>query len=129
MNVCIIILGALCASGVLETVQAGETNSPAKTKTTLIALNSAPKPKNGGSLAFLNTKISFVSRGADKSLNRHFTPFSGPLGPTLPYGASLNPVRASKAELSVLRYAGESTPYIYDFPPGAKLQQVAAIQQ
>ena len=127
MNVCIIILGALCASGLLETVHAGETNSPAKS--TLVSLNSAPKPKNGGSLAFLNTKISFVASGKDKSLNRHFTPFSGPPGPTLPYGANLNPVRSSKGELTVLRYAGESTPYIYDFPPGAKLQQIVAVQQ
>ena len=127
MNVCIIILGALCASGLLETVHAGETNSPAKT--TLVSLNSAPKAKNGGSLAFLNTKISFVASGKDKSLNRHFTPFSGPPGPTLPYGANLNPVRAAKAELTVLRYAGESAPYIYDFPPGAKLQQIVAVQQ
>ena len=127
MNVCIIILGALCASGVLETVHAGETNSPAKT--TLIALNSAPQPKMGGSLAFLNTKNTFVAGGKDKSLNRHFTPFSGPPGPTLPHGASLNPTRASKGELTVLRYAGESAPYIYDFPPGAKLQQIVAVQQ
>ena len=122
----IITLGALCASGLLETVHAAE---PTPTPTaTLVSAKVPLEPKTRGSLGFLNTKISFISRSDDKALNRHYTPFSGPPGPTLPYGANLNPTKSGN-EPSVIRYAGSSKPFIYDFPPGAKIRQVTVVTQ
>ena len=123
-NVCIFIFGALCASGLLETVQAaGPTTSP---QATLVAPKGASELRSARFFGILDSKIRFVSRVDDKVLNRHYTPFSGPPGPTLPYGATLSPTRSGKSDFSVLRYSAESKPFIYDFPPGAKLRQVAA---
>ena len=106
-----ILLGALCAGGTLKTVQAQQ---PDRTS-----------PKGSTFLISLKPKLSFISRQEDKTLSRHYTPFSGPPGPTLPYGATINSNRYA-AEASTIRYTAASSPLIYDFPPGAKLRLVAA---
>ena len=70
--------------------------------------------------------IKFVPQANNEKLDQHVSPFSGPLGPSLPLGTTLNPVQnpAYQQQL-VIRVAASSTLTVLDLPPGAR-RRVAA---
>jgi hypothetical protein len=68
--------------------------------------------------------IKFVPHAKNEKLDQHVSPFSGPLGPSLPLGTTLNAVQSHQQQL-VIRVAASSTLTVLDLPPGAR-RRVAA---
>ena len=70
--------------------------------------------------------IKFVPHANNEKLHQHVSPFSGPLGPSLPLGTTLNAVQSPAYQQQlVIRVGASSTLTVLDLPPGAR-RRVAA---
>ncbi|MGZ8920751.1 MAG: hypothetical protein ACXW3L_07195 [Limisphaerales bacterium] len=91
------------------------------------ARNDFLQPKGSfHTLAATSTPRLTVARRQNENLARHVSTFRGPIGPTLPAGATLHLNPAAVSTLLVVNAAPDDL--IFDLPPGAFLRKTAIAQ-
>ena len=110
----------------ISSASAAETNS-----TSVLEAAKATSPK----VTFASLRRVVVSTpiksSRDEGFDRYTSIFSGPPGPTMPLGATLNPSAnvSSYYQPTVIRVSASSTLVVYDLPPGSRRATTASVSK
>lgn len=110
----------------MSSASAAETNS-----TSVLEAAKATSPK----VTFASLRRVVVSTPSkssrDEGFDRYTSIFSGPPGPTMPLGATLNPSAnvSSYYQPTVIRVSASSTLVVYDLPPGSRRATTASVSK
>ena len=110
----------------ISSASAAETNS-----TSVLEAAKATSPK----VTFASLRRVVVSTPSkssrDEGFDRYTSIFSGPPGPTMPLGATLNPSAnvSSYYQPTVIRVSASSTLVVYDLPPGSRRATTASVSK
>jgi hypothetical protein len=110
----------------ISSASAAETNS-----TPVLVATQATSPK----VTFASLRRVVVSTpiksSRDEGFDRYTSIFSGPPGPTMPLGATLNPTADPSGyfQSTVIRVSASSTLVVYDLPPGARRATTASVSK
>ena len=110
----------------MSSASAAETNS-----TSVLEAAKATSPK----VTFASLRRVVVSTpiksSRDEGFDRYTSIFSGPPGPTMPLGATLNPSAnvSSYYQPTVIRVSASSTLVVYDLPPGSRRATTASVSK
>ena len=110
----------------ISSASAAETNS-----TSVLEAAKATSPK----VTFASLRRVVVSTPSkssrDEGFDRYTSIFSGPPGPTMPLGATLNPSAnvSSFYQPTVIRVSASSTLVVYDLPPGSRRATTASVSK